>query len=696
NSASGGSPAGQHDGYVYNSAGTLSFTFEFNSLNFVRPYLGEDVVYGRYGALAPYNDFYGVQRRIPLTYNYTAAGAAFGPPAEEITAPAVFFPEANFNNTSDGVNRFATVAKVQALGAELDGKILLCPRATGADAAQRTANAAVVKAAQALGAVAVVFCGQTSSNSGYENTDYYIGTSNTASIASQSNTNPAANLVGFTGDALDIRIPVSGTTKAMLREYHEWVQKGGENKLTLTALGNSETGGNSILEHYERNVGAFLYNIEAASIYTSYIKGNIYDSAAAGASLVSGASLDLRLDAPSQIQSSNGTQLPANTYVDVRRSHLDTPDGSYSWAVTPSQQRGFSSHFANEGYAVTASANGRYSDTKNVVVADYKALVGNVNFVVPNAIATDFDFGKAWGPVGTVTVPFSTWLPNGAKGVIDGAAVTATVGGLPIAVNSLGGGNYTATFDPVDLALGTDSAQLVIDFDGGAAHSAFAADIDFACVYVDLSTDNVSYISEDVNYTVSLRDAVDVLAVELEFTIDGSMLAGKGLEGLNGFGNMNNVLWIYAGDNLWTGTVTLDLPSGTTTGLTDAGPVDVAVFSYTAKNYGNAAMTLTGARAVGLFGDTTKYLTTAVGDGAAISIIAKSKYDLNRDGVVDALDLGIMLLYCGFDCDGADWDALVKVNDAWGNPVTASMCDVNGDGLIDMLDLLDLFIHYTK
>ncbi|MCL1808238.1 MAG: hypothetical protein FWG42_00545 [Clostridiales bacterium] len=55
-----------------------------------------------------------------------------------------------------------------------------------------------------------------------------------------------------------------------------------------------------------------------------------------------------------------------------------------------------------------------------------------------------------------------------------------------------------------------------------------------------------------------------------------------------------------------------------------------------------------------------------------------------------------MLLYCGFDKDSLDWDDLSKVNDSKGKPVTAKMCDVNGDGLIDMLDLIDLFIHYSK
>ncbi|MCL1808916.1 MAG: C69 family dipeptidase, partial [Clostridiales bacterium] len=215
-------------------------------------------------------------------------------------------------------------------------------------------------------------------------------------------------------------------------------------------------------------------------------------------------------------------------------------------------------------------------------------------------------------------------------------------------------------------------------------------------VFLNLNADVVSYISNDVEYTLSISNATDVLAVELDFEVDGNMLAGKGLEGLNGFDSMNGILWTFAGGSNWKGTVTLALPSGSTTGLTTEAPVDIAKFTYAAKGYGNAAMTVTAARVVGLYGDTTRYLMPVIDNGTATTVVAKSKYDLNRDGTVDALDLGIMLLYCGFDADSPSWDALVKVNDAWGNGVTASMCDVNGDGLIDMLDLLDLFIHYTK
>ncbi|MCL1982460.1 MAG: dockerin type I domain-containing protein [Clostridiales bacterium] len=221
--------------------------------------------------------------------------------------------------------------------------------------------------------------------------------------------------------------------------------------------------------------------------------------------------------------------------------------------------------------------------------------------------------------------------------------------------------------------------------------------IPLSTVYADVSADAESDIDKDVEFTVSVRNAEDLLNVALEFEIDGDLLAGKGLEGLNGFTPLNDIFWVYAGDNKWKGTVTLGLPSGSSTGLTSVAAVDIAKFIFAPKGVGDAAFTLTGFRAVGLDG-TTVYLDAMVLGGAVTNIDQRvfSKYDLNRDNVVDALDLGIMLLYVGFNADAAGWDTQVKVNDSRGKPVTASMCDVNGDGRIDMLDLLDLFIHYTK
>ncbi|MCL1810536.1 MAG: dockerin type I domain-containing protein, partial [Clostridiales bacterium] len=214
-----------------------------------------------------------------------------------------------------------------------------------------------------------------------------------------------------------------------------------------------------------------------------------------------------------------------------------------------------------------------------------------------------------------------------------------------------------------------------------------------------VNADAESDIDKDVEFTLSVSDAVNLLNVELEFEVDGDLLAGKGVETLNGFTTVDGILWTYAGGNVWKGSVTLGYPAGGNEGLTSYFPVEIAKFVFAPRAVGDALFKLTGIKAVGLVDDVTEYVNAIIEVGEAVTNIDQrvfSKYDLNRDNKVDALDLGIMLLYCGFDKDSPNWDTLVKVNDSRGKGVTASMCDVNGDGVIDMLDLLDLFIHYTK
>ena len=218
-------------------------------------------------------------------------------------------------------------------------------------------------------------------------------------------------------------------------------------------------------------------------------------------------------------------------------------------------------------------------------------------------------------------------------------------------------------------------------------------------VGVALSVPEVSGIEGDVCYTLSLSRAGNVLNLELEFLIDGNLLAFLELEPLNGFKEVDGIAWQSLGGDLWRGSVTLGYPSGDGTGLTNKGTVDIANFVFAPRAIGEATMKLTDVKVTGLRNELTTYIDFITEAGEATTFIDKliySKYDLNKDGIVDALDLGMMLLYCGFNKDSADWNTLVKVNDIKGNGVTASMCDVNGDGIIDMLDLLDLFIHYTK
>ncbi|MCL1808816.1 MAG: hypothetical protein FWG42_03495 [Clostridiales bacterium] len=252
---------------------------------------------------------------------------------------------------------------------------------------------------------------------------------------------------------------------------------------------------------------------------------------------------------------------------------------------------------------------------------------------------------------------------------------------------------YDNTYEAVHQA----DANGVITLNVNFTESLLLKAVPLDTVYASVSADAESGIERDVEFTVSIRNAEDLLNIALEFEVDSDLLAGKGLVGLNGFTPLGDIFWSFAGGGKWKGTVTLGLPSGSTTGLTSVAAVDVAKFIFAPRGVGDAAFTLTGFTAVGLDG-TTVYLDALILGSAVTNIDQRvfSKYDLNRDNVVDALDLGIMLLYCGFDSDSTNWNTLVKVNDSRGKGVTASMCDVNADGVIDMLDLLDLFIHYTK
>ena len=217
-------------------------------------------------------------------------------------------------------------------------------------------------------------------------------------------------------------------------------------------------------------------------------------------------------------------------------------------------------------------------------------------------------------------------------------------------------------------------------------------------VKASIRTNPVSYVADETEFILSIRDAQGVMVIELKFELDGSMLTFMGIDELNGFSQSGNILWELANGNIWMGKITIAYGQEGSNGFTSEAPADIAKLIFTPKATGDASVKLTGISVYGRAGDAATYLDAVIEAGEATTAVERkySKYDLTRDGLVDALDLGIMLLYCGSDKDSPNWDTLIKVFDSKGKGVTASMCDVNSDGKVDMLDLIDLFIHYTK
>ncbi|MCL1808212.1 MAG: M28 family peptidase [Clostridiales bacterium] len=301
---------------------------------------------------------------------------------------------------------------------------------------------------------------------------------------------------------------------------------------------------------------------------------------------------------------------------------------------------------------------------------------------------TLYNAKQLWGAYDKVDVAFGNSTVTFTPGDPITQGIPAAVADLAVTRVTGSGAGISDNNDPAKNP--TFTTKLFADYDLGS---------DADVVKASICADEESDIDKDVCYTLSIRDAKNLLAVEVEFEIDGNLLAGKDLVTMNGFTSVDGILWSYAGDGNWKGAVTIGYPAGGSSGFKTWDSVDIAEFVFAPRAVCDASMTLTSFKAVGLVDDVTQYIGARIEVGEATTNIDQrvfSKYDLNRDNKVDALDLGIMLLYCGFDKDSPNWDSLVKVNDSRGKGVTASMCDVNGDGVIDMLDLLDLFIHYTK
>ena len=421
--------AGQSVGWLFNTANTMSILTEYGHHGFVRPFMGEPAV-SRFGAVAPYNDYHGSPRRIPLTYRHTAIPGNSGAPTADITAPVAFLDTSLYLHNgvlrplTFDVNRGnsggmqATVARVNELGEQggLEGRILMTIQAANANASRD-----VVLAAQNHGALAVIFTGGNAAGTGWASTDYFVGfNTSTGQTGQLAGVNFNVNLVGTTAEANAINIPVASTYRMAVREFHEWVRNGGTNTLTLTSTPADDPANahlypvipGSMLAQWYQYVPAFLHVIEASHRFSPVISGTIVCE---DGELLAGASLESRVDVNNRIRQGTTfnaagaatafTILPPGTFVQTRNARMDSEDGTFAWSVTPSVQP----NFENGGYTITAippQYSGRYSAETAVVVEFYGQRVNDLEFVLESAITVNYDAISVEGDA--VTVPFAT------------------------------------------------------------------------------------------------------------------------------------------------------------------------------------------------------------------------------------------------------------------------------------------------
>jgi hypothetical protein len=184
-------------------------------------------------------------------------------------------------------------------------------------------------------------------------------------------------------------------------------------------------------------------------------------------------------------------------------------------------------------------------------------------------------------------------------------------------------------------------------------------------------------VGSDAVYTVSVGDVSKLATVTLQFEVDSTYFAGKSFTGLNGFDVLGDVVWTSTGTDVWVGRVTLiNLNGGVSS--TDVLDVFKMVFSTRADALGTTDVRLVDARLSGYTSDDEVVYT----DYFMLNSVVQTSfdkyfsiYDVNRDGVVDQLDLTMAQLYYMAKTGDANWDI-------------AKYADVNGDGVVDIEDLI--------
>jgi len=184
-------------------------------------------------------------------------------------------------------------------------------------------------------------------------------------------------------------------------------------------------------------------------------------------------------------------------------------------------------------------------------------------------------------------------------------------------------------------------------------------------------------------YTVFAERLNNVNLITLTYNIDGSMLdAEKALiEGLSGFRLFGAIEWSGSGNNRQA-TARLWMPNDTR-----SGDFDVSKLELQAIGYGSAAVSLSDISVVELFtkedGSTDARFSEHISNPQSAMLSVINRYDINRDGVVDELDLAIAMSFYLATPEHPQWAA-----QAW-------RADVNRSGKVDMADLIDIFANFT-
>ena len=203
-----------------------------------------------------------------------------------------------------------------------------------------------------------------------------------------------------------------------------------------------------------------------------------------------------------------------------------------------------------------------------------------------------------------------------------------------------------------------------------------------AVVSADVALRNAGLANRNPSFRLALKHAKNVTTVSVRFTVDASTVSVTGLNGFQVLGQPKGSV----ANGKYTGEVMLAYLSDGRTAFTQTGETGIASFL---TNGDTPTLKITGVTLSGWDSDGKAIFgTTGSIDPNEVKFVAAT-YDLNGDGKVDQLDITVaQAAYQARSTEG-DW------NRPGANGVAPSACDVNGDKVVDIQDLILIYLNFT-
>lgn len=203
-----------------------------------------------------------------------------------------------------------------------------------------------------------------------------------------------------------------------------------------------------------------------------------------------------------------------------------------------------------------------------------------------------------------------------------------------------------------------------------------------AAVSADVALRNAGLADRNPSFRLALKHAKNVTTVRVRFTVDASTVSVTGLNGFRVLGQPKGSV----ANGKYTGEVMLAYLSNGRTAFNQTGETGIASFVTTGST---PTLKITGVTISGwdsngkaIFG------TTGSIDPNEVKFVA-ANYDLNGDGKVDQLDITVAQAAYQARSTERDW------NTPGANGVAPSACDVTGDGVVDIQDLIAIYLNFT-